>query len=106
MEHALVTGTSRGLGAATARALLDQGWQVVGMARSGAPSELAGDPRYTHLRLALAVFLDVLRVDGDDGGGGGGVHGARLGISRAPVVRGCLGVGLILLLFFVDEFYR
>ena len=54
MEHALVTGTSRGLGAATARALLDQGWQVVGMARSGAPSELAGDPRYTHLRLDLA----------------------------------------------------
>lgn len=53
MKHtALVTGTSRGIGLQTAHALLERGWTVHGVARSAAPSGLAG--AYTHHRLDLA----------------------------------------------------
>lgn len=53
MGHAVVTGTSRGLGPAIARALLDRGWDVVGVARSAAAPGLEGE-RYTHLELDLS----------------------------------------------------
>lgn len=57
MGHAVVTGTSRGLGPAIARALLDRGWDVVGVARSAAPPHLAepgrAGARYAHIRLDL-----------------------------------------------------
>ena len=42
---ALVTGTSAGIGAATARALLDEGWSVIGVSRR--PVEI-DDPGYRH----------------------------------------------------------
>lgn len=48
---ALVTGTSSGIGEATARELLDRGWRVVGAARRAAPIE---HPQYSHLSIDLA----------------------------------------------------
>ena len=53
MRCALITGTSRGLGAALAAELLARGWCVVGCARGPAPAALAG-PMYAHLRVDLA----------------------------------------------------
>jgi len=53
MKWALVTGTSRGLGSAVARALLDRGWTVTGIARGPAPAELAHE-RYEHRELDLS----------------------------------------------------
>lgn len=49
---AIVTGTSRGLGAAIARELLERDWDVWGVARGEAPADLDG-PRYVHQRLDL-----------------------------------------------------
>ena len=48
---ALVTGTSSGVGAATARLLLDRGWFVVGVSRRAAEIDHAN---YHHLALDLA----------------------------------------------------
>jgi len=48
---ALVTGTSTGIGAATARQLMERDWQVVGVARR-TPS--LDSPTYWHLALDLA----------------------------------------------------
>ncbi|MEO3826265.1 SDR family NAD(P)-dependent oxidoreductase [Actinomadura sp. B10D3] len=48
---AVVTGTSRGIGAAVAARLMDDGLTVVGMSRSGSPS-LRG-PRFHDLRVDL-----------------------------------------------------
>jgi benzil reductase ((S)-benzoin forming) len=47
---AIVTGTTRGIGAAVASRLLERGWQVVGIARHPAPID---QPRYRHLLLDL-----------------------------------------------------
>ncbi len=54
MHLAFVTGTSRGLGHATARELLARGVAVRGLARSPAPPDLAEHPDYRHARLDLA----------------------------------------------------
>ena len=51
-KYAIVTGTSRGIGTATAVELLQRGWEVVGVARSGAPPEL-DEVFYIHHRLDL-----------------------------------------------------
>ena len=53
MTHriAIVTGTSSGVGAATARALVDRGWTVVGAARRAAAID---HPNYTHVTIDLA----------------------------------------------------
>lgn len=59
MRAALVTGTSRGIGAATARALLEGNWTVFGVARGAAPVDLDGESRYRHHRLDLSD-LDAL----------------------------------------------
>ncbi len=49
---AVVTGTSRGLGLAVAKVLLERGWRVLGIARSAGPANL--DPRrYHHARIDL-----------------------------------------------------
>lgn len=48
---AIVTGTSSGIGLATARALLEGGWSVIGLARRAAPLEHAA---YVHVAADLA----------------------------------------------------
>lgn len=53
-RYAFVTGTSRGLGAAVASALLDGGWNVVGISRSAAPAAVADHALYRHEGLDLA----------------------------------------------------
>ena len=53
---AIVTGTSSGIGAALARALLEQGWSVVGMARRDAGFD---NLRYRHVAVDLGD-LDAL----------------------------------------------
>lgn len=52
MNCALVTGSSRGIGAAVARELCERGWSVLGLARSAGPTDL-GDA-YTHVRCDLS----------------------------------------------------
>jgi len=47
---AVVTGTTRGIGAAIAGRLIERGWQTVGIARHPAPID---HPRYRHLLLNL-----------------------------------------------------
>jgi NAD(P)-dependent dehydrogenase (short-subunit alcohol dehydrogenase family) len=52
---AVVTGHSQGLGLAVARTLLVQGWQVLGLSRSGWPAaEATGHPGLTQVALDLA----------------------------------------------------
>ena len=48
---ALVTGTSSGIGAALAAALLGRGWTVIGLARRAADFD---HPDYRHIALDLA----------------------------------------------------
>lgn len=50
---ALVTGTSSGVGAALAQALLERGWTVVGLARRAADFD---HPQYRHIALHLGAF--------------------------------------------------
>jgi NAD(P)-dependent dehydrogenase (short-subunit alcohol dehydrogenase family) len=50
-RFALVTGTSTGIGAAVAKALVQRGWQVAGIARRAAKID---DRRYQHLAIDLS----------------------------------------------------
>jgi benzil reductase ((S)-benzoin forming) len=65
-EHerlAIVTGTSSGIGAAVAEALLREGWSVVGLSRRRAGF---GDPRYRHLQVDLSDLARLREVaDGE-----------------------------------------
>jgi benzil reductase ((S)-benzoin forming) len=63
MRCALITGTSRGLGAALAADLVARGWRVMGCARGPAPAGLAA-PGYAHLRVDLAD-LEAVRATFD-----------------------------------------
>ena len=49
MPLAVITGASRGLGRALARALSDEGWELVLDARDGAALEAAAPPGATTL---------------------------------------------------------
>ncbi len=51
--HALITGTTRGIGAALAEELLRRGATVTGIARGPEPPQLAGE-HYRHVQLDLA----------------------------------------------------
>ncbi|MCP3916458.1 MAG: SDR family NAD(P)-dependent oxidoreductase [bacterium] len=61
---AIVTGTSRGIGAATATILLERGWSVLGVARGAAPPELE-HPAYEHAQLDLADLEQLEAFLGD-----------------------------------------
>ncbi|QDU67873.1 SDR family NAD(P)-dependent oxidoreductase [Engelhardtia mirabilis] len=63
-NFAIVTGTSRGLGLAVAGELLSRGWTVLGVARSAAPSQLAGAEGYSHAAVDLADSAAVEAVLG------------------------------------------
>jgi len=56
---ALVTGTSSGIGAATARGLIDRGWHVTGVARRGAPFV---DQRYEHIAADLGDLTALRQI--------------------------------------------
>jgi NAD(P)-dependent dehydrogenase (short-subunit alcohol dehydrogenase family) len=58
----VVTGASRGIGLATVRALLDEGAQVIGIARSATDEidALAADTRF---RFVAADLADAIRID-------------------------------------------
>lgn len=60
---ALVTGASAGLGLATARCLLERGWQVVGVARRAAPID---HPQFVSLRCDLADAAALVEAFDDD----------------------------------------
>jgi len=51
--HAIITGTTRGVGAALAAELTQRGWNVTGIARGECPAELTNE-RYRHVRLDLS----------------------------------------------------
>lgn len=51
--HAIITGTTRGVGLALATELTARGWKVFGVARGECPPQLAVD-HYQHVRLDLA----------------------------------------------------
>ncbi len=63
---AVVTGASAGIGKATARALLERGWRVIGVGRDAARCAAAeaelGSPRFTILRGDLALLAETARV--------------------------------------------
>lgn len=62
MRVVIVTGVSRGLGAALARALLDKGLTVLGVGRSSAPG-LEGDRDDSRYRFAACDLADVAGID-------------------------------------------
>jgi len=53
-NFAIVTGTTRGLGLAVAVELLARGWDVLGVARGSAPTQLVDADHYGHLVVDLA----------------------------------------------------
>lgn len=70
-RYAVITGASAGIGKATAGALLERGWHVVGVGRdpfrsTTAEGELTaaarGAGRFTMLRGDLSLMADVRRV--------------------------------------------
>ncbi len=60
---ALVTGTTSGIGAALAPALLERGWTVIGLARRSADF---AHPRYRHIALNLADLKALEQIAGRD----------------------------------------
>jgi NAD(P)-dependent dehydrogenase (short-subunit alcohol dehydrogenase family) len=59
---AIVTGTTRGIGAATAALLLERGWQVVGIARRAASID---HERYRHVVFDLERSADLVAMAND-----------------------------------------
>lgn len=86
---ALVTGASSGIGEAVARALVRDGWFVVGMSRRPGvmPSE-----QYTHLQVDLAHLAELVdRVESQIGGVVAGPHVQRLALVNCAAEPALLG---------------
>lgn len=58
----VITGASRGIGHATARRFLDEGWRIITCSREDAPPECKRDPNWTsHIPADLAKLEDIDR---------------------------------------------
>lgn len=84
---ALVTGSSRGVGAATATALLERGWRVHGLSRGGPPEEALAAGLHHH-RLDLTDLAAVRNQFTPD-------FGEELGLARADRVALINNAGLL-----------
>jgi NAD(P)-dependent dehydrogenase (short-subunit alcohol dehydrogenase family) len=93
MKFALVTGTSRGIGAALARDLCGRGWRVVGCARGAAPAQLAALAGYAHLRVDLGDRAAVRRAFDERGAAPGSAFAPVADAERAALVHNAAVVG-------------
>lgn len=85
----LVTGTSSGIGRAVAEALLERGWEVVGMARRDSSVRHAA---YRHVQVDLADLAALeARLDGDLGQDLGLAGRSRLGLVNNAAAVGPVG---------------
>lgn len=86
---ALVTGTSRGIGAATASRLLERNWDVIGVARHPASIDHA---HYRHLVFDLSMTADLERViDGQLGAMVSDARWRRVALVNNAAAGGVLG---------------
>ena len=58
-DIAIVTGTSAGIGAATAKLLLDAGWQVIGMSRRNVKLD---NPGYHHVEADMSDIDELMAI--------------------------------------------
>ena len=87
-KFALVTGTSSGIGAATAHALIESGWQVAGVARRGAPFV---DQRYEHIVADLGDRTMLRRIEPRIEERLRAEHWRRVGLVNNAALPGLLG---------------
>jgi len=86
---ALVTGTTRGIGAAVAERLLERGWSVIGLARRPAAF---GHDRYQHLSIDLADAATLApTIEGKVGDSLADRRWTRIGLVNNAATSGSLG---------------
>jgi len=86
---ALVTGTTRGIGAAVVERLLERGWSVLGLARQ--PAAFQHD-RYRHLSMDLAEAGSLAEtIEGEVGTSLSDTRWTRVGLVNNAATSGVLG---------------
>jgi len=89
LRIALVTGTTRGVGAAVVERLLERGWSVIGLARHPAAFE---HDRYRHLSMDLAEAGTLAAtIEREVGASLSDGHWARIGLVNNAATSGVLG---------------